>query len=392
MLWEMGTETFNAMVSNAMRRNKFEIMKRYFHCSDNAALDNAAKFGKMRPLMAMLNERYLNHASLEEHVCVDESMAPYFGRHGAKQFIRGKPVRFGYKFWCLCDRHGYLIQFEPYQSHQYDKDMGLGASVVLDLMAELPAGVPFKIYGDRFFSSPKLVDALRSRGLGYTGTVMSNRMERKALAKQPRASTAYRLDKTTYTIVVAWNDNRPVYMISSVFGVNPIGSCQRWSAAEKKKVPLAVPNLVTKYNMFMGGVDRMDQNIGNYRIGVRSKKWWWPVLVFCIETSVHNAWQLYRKTEGGIEEPMDFLQFRRAIVQTYLMKYINDPKFSGRPKNNKPMEHRVPEPVRFDHTDHFLSPAQKQNRCAVCRKNTTKCCEKCSINLHENCFEVFHNQ
>lgn len=66
------------------------------------------------------------------------------------QFIRGKPVRFGYKFWCLCDRLGYLM-FEPYQSHQYDKNVGLGASVVLDLMAELPAGVPFKIYGDHFF-------------------------------------------------------------------------------------------------------------------------------------------------------------------------------------------------------------------------------------------------
>ena len=28
----------------------------------------------------------------------------------------------------------------------------------------------------------------------------------------------------------------------------------------------------------MGGVDRMDQNIDNYRMGVRLKKWWWPVL------------------------------------------------------------------------------------------------------------------
>ena len=67
-------------------------------------------------------------------------------------------MRFGYKFWCLCDRLGYLIQFEPYQSHQYDKDLGLGASVVMDLTAELPDNVPFKIYGDRYFTSLKLVE------------------------------------------------------------------------------------------------------------------------------------------------------------------------------------------------------------------------------------------
>jgi len=61
--------------------------------------------------MAMLNERYLACACLEEHLYVDESMAPYFGRYGAKQFNRGKPVRFGFKFWCLCDCLGYLIEF-----------------------------------------------------------------------------------------------------------------------------------------------------------------------------------------------------------------------------------------------------------------------------------------
>jgi hypothetical protein len=28
---------------------------------------------------------------------VDEVMIPYFGRHGSKQFIYGKPIRYGYK-------------------------------------------------------------------------------------------------------------------------------------------------------------------------------------------------------------------------------------------------------------------------------------------------------
>ena len=74
------------------------------------------------------------------------------------------------------------------------------------------------------------------------------------------------------------------------------------------------------------------------------------------------------------------------------MKYADDPKTLGRPKNNKPMEHRVPAPVRLDHIDHFLAPATKQNRCAVCRKNTTKMCQKCGVNVHETCFQLFHNK
>ena len=146
-----------------MRRNRLELIKRYIHCADNAALPENDKFGKMRPLMCLLNDRYLRNGVLQENLSIDESMAPYFGRHGAKQFLRGKPIRFGYKFWCLCDRLGYLFQFEPYQGSSgpgYDRSIGLGPAVILALVAELPKGVPFKIYADRFFSSLKLIDKM----------------------------------------------------------------------------------------------------------------------------------------------------------------------------------------------------------------------------------------
>ena len=51
-------------------------------------------------------------------------------------------------------------------------------------------------------------------------------------------------------------------------------------------------------------IDRMDQNTAKYRVGVRSKKLWWPVFVFCVEAGIHNAWQIYQKTEQGTEDPL----------------------------------------------------------------------------------------
>lgn len=42
-------------------------------------------------------------------------MVPYFGRHGSKQFIRGKTIRWGYKFWMATTISGYIEWFEPYQ-------------------------------------------------------------------------------------------------------------------------------------------------------------------------------------------------------------------------------------------------------------------------------------
>ena len=34
--------------------------------------------------------------------------------HSAKMFMRGKLIKFGYKFCCLCSLEGYLFNFNPY--------------------------------------------------------------------------------------------------------------------------------------------------------------------------------------------------------------------------------------------------------------------------------------
>ena len=58
----------------------------------------------------------------------------------------------------------------------------------------------------------------------------------------------------------------------------PIVKAARWIAKDAQKKQVDQPFMVSQSNHFMGGVDRMDQNIDNYRMGVRSKMWWWPVL------------------------------------------------------------------------------------------------------------------
>lgn len=42
-------------------------------------------------------------------------MIGYYWRHSCKQFIRGKPLSFGYKVWCLNTPLGYNIGFDVYQ-------------------------------------------------------------------------------------------------------------------------------------------------------------------------------------------------------------------------------------------------------------------------------------
>ena len=43
---------------------------------------------------------------LDQNLSIDEVMIPYFGRHGTKQFIRGKAIRYGFKLWGLASIFG----------------------------------------------------------------------------------------------------------------------------------------------------------------------------------------------------------------------------------------------------------------------------------------------
>jgi len=49
----------------------------------------------------------------------------------------------------------------------------------------------------------------------------------------------------------------------------------------------------------MGGVDRLDKNIAQYRIGIRSRKWYWPIIAYLLQTAMHNAWILYRDSDAA---------------------------------------------------------------------------------------------
>ena len=112
-------------------------------------------------------------------------MVPYFGRYGCKQYMRNKPVKFGYKFWVAATPLGYAIQFYPYagKDENYVSNVGLGGSVVATLAEKLPLQVASKyhIIMDNFFISPNLLRMLKTKDIAATGTVRNNRVENAPL-------------------------------------------------------------------------------------------------------------------------------------------------------------------------------------------------------------------
>jgi len=142
MYWSYDLDVYNEAISNAIRRNSFDEIMASVHLVDNSkATDDP--FYKVRPIFSTLNDTY-KMMPYTKQLSIDESMIPYYGRHGCKQFIRGKPIRFGYKFHMELPETG----------------LGQGPSVVLGLaeQAEVPPGCTF--VHDNLFTSLSLIDEM----------------------------------------------------------------------------------------------------------------------------------------------------------------------------------------------------------------------------------------
>ena len=199
-------------------------------------------------------------------------MIAYFGKNSLKQAIRNKPIRFGYKAWCLATVSGYLVTFDLHQgvgvgtNHQANVvNVGAsGASVLdhLDILPEDKRRLSYHIFGDNYFSSLKLVDSLVERNYNYTGTIRSDRLKGKPnltssdqFKKKTRGSSETISLQDDSQTIVRWNDNAPVTLISSVLGDQPAATCSRYSRSSKRYIEVPQPHVVKVYNSMMGGVD-----------------------------------------------------------------------------------------------------------------------------------------
>ena len=166
------------LVYNSIRLNRFETILRNLHFNDNFLNDNTDKLYKLRPIITHLNDNFREHGRLEEHISIDESMIPYYGKHYAKQYIKGKPIRFGYKNWALCTYNGYCVAFDIYTGKSTrERQFGLGGDVVLSLLrnAKIDSNMGYKIYFDNYFTGIPLLQHLADLNICAMGTVRENR-------------------------------------------------------------------------------------------------------------------------------------------------------------------------------------------------------------------------
>ena len=104
-------------------------------------------------------------------------MVPYFGRLSSKMFIRGTPIRFGYKNRVLASNYSYPYKFETYTEASKSKDNSkpLGPHVVCFLLSAVKNPTYLRVYFDNFFTSYSLLRHLHENKFQALGTIRENR-------------------------------------------------------------------------------------------------------------------------------------------------------------------------------------------------------------------------
>lgn len=394
LYWASEPDVHCDLVSNAIRRNRFDAIMSNIHLANNETNDGSDKLYKVRQLFDMLNLSF-KQISPGPTVSIDESIIPYYGRHGLKQFIKGKPIRFGFKLWVAADPSGNILHAEPYcgtSTNLPTTGLGQGGDVVLGLVDHIEARPGTQFYFDNLFTSVGLLQELSAKKIGGTGTLRENRCnpqmklpDKKAFKKTPRGSVSS--SGTDNIVAVRWNDNSVVTVLSNCDNMYPMKKTSRYSRIEKSKIPVEIPQLIHHYNLHMGGVDIADQFVASYRCRIRSKKWWWPLFAWSIDISCVQGWLLYRRLGHNIP----LLNFRRECAIFLLKSFGESRKVPG--VRSSMQYSPALEEIRKDGKDHFVEKAaSKYRRCKVCGKRSSYFCVKCNIALHpENCFVTFHN-
>ena len=389
-------------VAEVMTYERFVDIRANLHFSDNSKQlprenPNHDRASKIRPIIDHFNSAFLAAVEPEEHQSIDEHMIKFKGHNIMKQYVKNKPVRWGFKMWARCaSKSGYLYEFDFYTGKKQETEFGLGESVVLQLSDKLK-GTVSKLYFDNFFTSVKLMQVLLDDKILACGTVRSNRKYLPTNLKKDkdmkRGDSDFREANGIYAL--KWMDNKSVLLLSTITDPRETAFTERREKAKKEKTKVTCPTLVGDYNTYMGGVDLMDQKKVSYEVDRRSRiKYYLRPFHDILDIAINNAYILYQKLNPGTK--IKSLDFRRSVarglVGTFtsrkhgLHSYTSKKRCTDSPAGGLPVSH-LPEMTESRKRCKFCSTNGRENR-------TNVICKTCGIHLcftaGRNCYAEYH--
>ena len=317
---EIGCSTGKSL-GRFMKIGRYIDLRKYLHFCDNSKQNtdrNSSEYDKLYKIRLVLDafNKYVKmYFHLGDSASIDEAMSKFFGRTFLRQYMPNKPVKYGFKLWCMCDpTTGYFYVIDVYTGKRPGEPAvkGLGAQVVLDLVDKSGISEGAVIVYDRFFGGVEILLKLLERGLYGISTIMTNRKgfpkELVALTgKESRGTIISATCPTTKMSAVAWMDSKPVYVIGTTGGVSG-DECERRVRGRGmggRKEIFPRPSMISIYNKLMGGVDLGDKLRGflDLETAHQFHKWYKKLFMTLLGMFLVNAYIIYAALKSKQSTP-----------------------------------------------------------------------------------------
>ncbi|XP_067298892.1 piggyBac transposable element-derived protein 4-like isoform X2 [Pseudorasbora parva] len=304
--WSVSQHFSLSFPAKVMSYQKFRSISKALHLSDSRedALNSVRRgtaayerLGKIQPLYQVIREACKTFFHPFQNITIVERMVASQARTGLKRCVNNESPSMGYKLFALTDcTCGYTWDFFIYEGKSCtSQSEGLSYESVMALVDENMLGSGYKLFVDKFYSSPTLFRDLLSKKIWACGPVWRNRAGfpkttvNRLSRNAPRGTMRWIRDDDL--LFVEWKDSQEVQMCSTFHKANDGNTVQRKVKGDTHRtiVEVSVPAVVLDFNKNMEAVDPSNSITGHYRALHKPEKWYQCVFYHFLDITVENA-------------------------------------------------------------------------------------------------------
>lgn len=369
-----------------MSRVRFELLLANIHFSNNDTV-TGNRLSKIVPLQNLIIKKYQTAYVPYRNVCIDETMIPFRGRLGFRQYIPGKRHKYGIKVFKLCGDQGYTYNIKIYAGkEETPTETPVGTRVVSELMEPLLQSGRI-LCTDNFYTSVGLAHELLEKKTHLLGTLRKRRKynPKPVIDAKLKKGEIITKQSNTNVIVGKWKDKRDVLFLTTE-------SVPEMVEVETKNGTVQKPSTIVQYNNMKSFIDVSDQKASYSTAVRRGIKWYRKVAVeLLVNTTVVNAHIAYQEITG---KKVNITKFREQIANKIFEDaaalHINDRDDEGLQRNHKLVE--IEQRGRCTKCYKIYSETNGRTYAMKNTKRVKTCCQACSEKfLCMTCFFNSHN-
>uniref|UniRef100_A0A8C2C636 THAP-type domain-containing protein n=1 Tax=Cyprinus carpio TaxID=7962 RepID=A0A8C2C636_CYPCA len=263
--WSVSEHFSLSFPAKLMSYKKFLSISKALHLSDSKEDEKNSfrkgtaayeRLGKIQPLYQVIREACKTFFHPFQNITIVERMVTSQEKTVLKRCVKNKSPNMGYKLFALTDcTCGYTWDFFIYEGKSCaSQNVGLSYESVMALVDENMLGSGYKLFVDKFYTSPTLFRDLLYKKIWACGPIWTNRtgfpktVVNRLSKNAPRGTMRWIRDDSL--LFVEWKDSQEVQMCSTFHKAFEGDTVQRKVKSDTHRtiVEVPIPAVVLDYN------------------------------------------------------------------------------------------------------------------------------------------------